>query len=384
MAGSWQMRILPFGAFLTMFFLLASSVNSQMIPFAFWRSPCRTCPAGYGAGFKLTYNVRPASSLTAFPNLIVSTNALLADVAHGGKVLQTATLNGQTVPTDLVFTSDAAGSNVLSWEIESWDNTTGALKAWVKFDRSSTSDDVVYLWVGKNSLTTYQGSSTDTWSSGFQGVWHLPNGTSLSTYDSTANGNNGTTVTAYGAAAGKIGGGGTSTASNSGIMVGSGASLNITSAPLTVSAWIYANSFGGGGKGYIFCQNTSGGPVFAFTLENSGTTKGLQLYINPTGVYSSANVIDFAAWYHVAVTYSGTTASFFVNGVAAGTATNSNTFLTTGIGAEIGNLGNGGRNFDGVLDEVRVANVARSADWIAHEYAQQAQASAWYTMVQVP
>ena len=39
-----------------------------------------------------------------------------------------------------------------------------------------------------------------------------------------------------------------------------------------------------------------------------------------------------------------------------------------------------GYNFNGVIDEVRISNIARSGDWIAAEYNSQNGSSASYTM----
>ncbi len=39
-----------------------------------------------------------------------------------------------------------------------------------------------------------------------------------------------------------------------------------------------------------------------------------------------------------------------------------------------------GYNFNGIIDEARISNVARSADWIATEYANQSGSTAFYTV----
>ena len=67
---------------------------------------------GYTYKAVFTFNVRQAVTLTAFPNLIFGTYPVLADVAHGGCITSTVTPNGQTVPADLIFTSDAAGTTL--------------------------------------------------------------------------------------------------------------------------------------------------------------------------------------------------------------------------------------------------------------------------------
>ena len=131
-------------------------------------------PNGYAYRAVFTFNVHPASNLTAFPNLISGTYPQLADTAHGGYVTHTTTVNGQTVPADLILTSDAAGNTLLSWEIENWNNTTGAIVAWAQDDRLAASDTLIYAWVGNSSVTTYQCTASATWDTTFKAVWHFP------------------------------------------------------------------------------------------------------------------------------------------------------------------------------------------------------------------
>ena len=129
-------------------------------------------PNGYAKSYSYAFT-GAASALADFPNLILETNADYADVAHGGQVTHTVVLNGQTVPADLIFTSDSAGSALLSWEIESWNNVTGAIVAWVKFS-VTTGTDTVYSWVGKSSVTTYQCTASATWNADYATVFHFP------------------------------------------------------------------------------------------------------------------------------------------------------------------------------------------------------------------
>jgi len=70
---------------------------------------------------------------------------------------------------------------------------------------SHSSDTVFYMFYGNSSVTTDQSNKTGVWDSSFKGVWHLPNGSTLSASDSTSNGNNGTNHGAS-AATGKIDG----------------------------------------------------------------------------------------------------------------------------------------------------------------------------------
>ena len=64
--------------------------------------------------------------------------------------------------------------------------STGQLIAWVSVPTvSASSDTVIYVYYGNGSAANQQ-NPTGVWDSNYEGVWHLPNGTTLSANDSTA------------------------------------------------------------------------------------------------------------------------------------------------------------------------------------------------------
>src|SRR5438128_341893 len=87
-------------------------------------------------------------------------------------------------------------------------------------------------------------------------------------------------------------------------------------------------------------------------------------------------------WHHVAVIGARTTvAAIYVDGSAVtlssfpGNITN-----TTIAGLNIGRRNNNGRYFSGSLDEIRLSNAQRSADWIKTEYNNQNSPSTFYSI----
>ncbi len=142
----------------------------------------------------------PNTDQTNFPMLFSGTYTYLATTANGGGVTNS---NGY----DIIFTSDAAGTNVLPYERESYNASTGAVLFWVQVPTlSHTTDTVIYLFYGNSSVTTDQSNKNGTWDSSYMGVWHLPNGTTLSANDSTTNANNGTIESTVNARSGVIDG----------------------------------------------------------------------------------------------------------------------------------------------------------------------------------
>src|SRR5262245_39566857 len=87
-------------------------------------------------------------------------------------------------------------------------------------------------------------------------------------------------------------------------------------------------------------------------------------------------------WYHFAITYDGSSGSnrpiFYLNGSlvpVAGQATDGNLSDPAGqvwrIGTWAGDTEPNNQNFKGLLDEVRISDSIRSADWIATDYKNQ-------------
>jgi hypothetical protein len=97
--------------------------------------------------------------------------------------------------------------------------------------------------------------------------------------------------------------------------------------------------------------------------------------------WSTANAAPAAgSWSHIAVTMSGATATHYLNGLSNGSGTVSTTIADGGRNAKIGSRDDLFTMFKGALDEIRVSNSARSADWIATEYNNQYAPATFYTL----
>ena len=348
-------------------------------------------PNGYTWCTLFSFNVLPSANLTAFPNLILGTYLQFADVAHGGNVQHTTTLNGQTVPADLIFTSDAAGSVLLAWEIESWNNATGAIVAWVRSDRSSSVATSVYVWIGNSSVTTYQCSATATWDSDFSAVYHAPNGSTPSFNDSTLAGNTGTNhgVTA---AAGEVDGA-WAFSSVSSQYVALGNHNDIGATDFTLSTWVKAPNASQAGP--ILAKESAIGYIFGIGSINSGgqfvSSKNIFMFTWSGGSFdashaqsyhTTADIID-GNWHHVVATRTSGTIAIYVDGVSvpltADLANTTSLNTTNSINCNVGFWSTSYLN--GNLDELRIASaLSHPVAWIAHSYTQQSQLSPWYTV----
>jgi hypothetical protein len=205
-----------------------------------------------------------SSDSAHFPILVyISSNADFKTAANGGYIQNTTTLNGQTIPADLIVTTDAACQNqVTAWEVASYSAGTGTLELWVNQGTlSHTVNTVFNICIDNPAVTTYQSTATSVWDSNYLGVYHLANGSTLSPNDSISKANNGATPGAgVTATTGQIDGGVAISGASTAYLNASGLSFPTGSA-ITVSFWNNA------------ANSTSGS---AFTLNNCRRVVRLQ------------------------------------------------------------------------------------------------------------
>jgi hypothetical protein len=309
-----------------------------------------------------------SSDSTNFPVLLSGTYTYLKTIANGGEVHNSSGY-------DIEFSSDSAGLTLLKWEVESYDPTTGIINVWVQVPAvSHTVDTVIYLHYGDTTISTFQGGSVGSvWDSSFQGVYHLGSLTA----DSTSNANTGTLSSpAPTATTGQIDGAASFVEASS-EYVSTGAALSPLSTGFTYSAWVKATSFPNSYNS-VFTRD-GGGNYTAFQIKSSGK---LFLYTDVASYDGSgSNTLAAGSWYHVVMTYDSTAGLVgYVNGASDGTAAAGGTLNTTSRPSGIGQDPANGRYWDGLIDEVRVSNAARSADWIKAEYNNQSSPSTFYSL----
>ncbi len=312
----------------------------------------------------LTFNhAQIPSSQSNFPALISLTDARFKTIGNSGHV---ANSNGYDIRP---YSDSGLTSAITGYELERYNASTGEVVMWCKIPSLSSTvlDTVIYLGYGDASLTT-DGSSTTTWSNGFLGVYHLKDGTTLSVASSTGS-NNGTNHSVT-ATAGQIdGGGGFVSASSQYIDVGT----FDTSPGFTLSAWVKGTSFPNT-YNVVICKNSgntnysellvkSTGKLACFLTRSGGAP---DIHYDGTG----SHTLSTATWYLLHMTYDSSSGLIgYVNASSDGTAAASGTSQASQIATDIGqDPVNAGRFWNGVLDEVRLATGARSADWITTEY----------------
>jgi hypothetical protein len=265
--------------------------------------------------------------------------------------------NTQTNGQDFVFTD--TNNQKLDHQIESYNNNTGHLTAWVRIPLlSSTTDTTIFMYYG-NPACSDQQNSTGIWDINYLVVLHLNDGPTQCN-DSTIKGNNGTLSGNVAQTQGKIGNGYSFTGGNVSLP-----KILSSQTQFTFSAWIYAQS----GARYFISEWSNNQGAFLQVVGDSV----VQFYIN--GVMAQKPV-TLNQWHYVVGTYNGTTLSLWVDGGSPTSVTasapvwpNQNTYL--------GDRSDNQRTFYGLIDEVRVSNIARSSDWINTEYINQNNPSAF-------
>ena len=127
----------------------------------------------------------------------------------------------------------------------------------------------------------------------------------------------------------------------------------------TIECWVYPRSFGDWARVIDFGNGAgSNNVLFAYTYGTSGSpgfyVEGAQFMANQT--------LALNQWSHIAATLNGTTATIYINGVAAGTAVFSTAPANiTRNNCYIGKSNWGGDpNANAVFDELRIWNTAKT------------------------
>jgi hypothetical protein len=284
---------------------------------------------------QLTIDNTTLGPLTEFPLLVVLTPARIRYSAAGA---------------DLRF-SDATGMP-LYYEIESWD-PTGTSAVWVRVpaiaDHATTT-----LWMYYDNPDVIDAQlPAAVWDASYVGVWHL-----VDAHDST--GRNASVNTGATPTPGRIG---------PALQFSASKYIDTMSAAFltrwTIEAWIdpatASQQLSPGGTSVIARL-----PNYLMLWDCNSLTFCHTVLFNDSipQTHATSYGATVGAWTHVAGTYDGTGVLTYSNGVVTGPAATMATPANTTDTAKIGVRNDLVGPFPGAIDEVRISNVARSADYM--------------------
>ena len=293
--------------------------------------------------------------------------------------------NARSDGFDIIFTSND-GFTQLDHELQRYDETTNELIVWVKADLTG-SDQIIYAYYGNPAVSTDQ-STADVWSNGFRAVWHLeenPNGDpSDGIIDDSGYGNHGTPnggMLTANLVGGQIGNGLSLDGTDDFINVVNSSSLQITDNTITLSAWVNISPGLDNDEGIIL-KGANNDESFLLGTGTSGSDEMMRLRINNSTENSDAGAIPTTdTWHYIVGVYDGNNRIGYLD---AGTAIFTDA-MTDNIEHDpldpiyLGRRANS-RYYEGQMDELRISDVPRSADWVQTEFNNQGTPSGFISL----
>ena len=335
-----------------------------------------------GHADSLTYRILYQSA-PATKKIVINTTAGSGGAGVAGMVLKFPVLV-RLDKTNFDFTLvNNAGSplgfqksdgTALPFQIEQWDSINGRAAIWVLADTVFGNDSSRYFAVNWNPSqpSPQNGAAVFDTANGFQAVWHFSDGANAIAQDATINAYNGSpsgpvTDTAGVIGAAKMFNGQTSYFAMAGTASGK---LNFPlNGPTTVSAWVSVNVLDGNSH----CIVSKSDHQYGLQIRSSNDLEFME-FDNAQGWLGVLAPAAVQTWKYVVGVRNGANQYIYVDGVLAnatitvnaanGRDVSSDVAIGKLSGPSAGAGGGGNRFFNGKIDEVNMANVARSGDWI--------------------
>jgi len=280
-----------------------------------------------------------------------------------------------------IAVTTADGTTQCYVEVEKWRYDSGIpanSKAWlwVKVPSiSATVDTDLYLYYDntKADNTAYVGDPESTpamavWDANFKGVYHLKDKTTSTVADSGSFDHDGAKLSANNPleATGKIDKG--QDFSSDWINLGTTVDFRFTGA-FTLECWIKMNVINVW-ENFISSQNAQTGNGYAFQNNGAGKISLLHYGLTPSS-YTSLGSVVVATWYHVVGVYDGSNLRVYINGVQDNSVAVTGSLTVSDRPCYLGVLADYPPYrewMNGIIDEGRLSNVARTAAWTKATY----------------
>lgn len=270
-------------------------------------------------------------------------------------------------------------------EIVNCDTGTDTGEMWFRAPLLSGSTDMpFYIAYGNPAATDYTATEAygrnNVWSNGYVAVWHFQDGTTLSVGDSTSYANDGTNNGAT-AATGKVDGGASFNGSSS--YIRKATFSGTPSSTMTICTWLKTS----GTSSYIWQINRNPSNInneAIFGISAAGKILFWD-YSTSLGFSDSTTVSDTAVndnqWHFGCFVKNGTSGTFYTDGAADGTKTAALNVTYGSADSVIGkNYRDNNQFFNGTLDNLIIASVARTVGWIKTDYNNQNSPGTFYAV----
>jgi Concanavalin A-like lectin/glucanases superfamily/Domain of unknown function (DUF2341) len=369
-------------AFLLIVFLLGISL------------PLSRAHASFSNFASITVNTsKIPSDQTNFPVEFAGTYPALETTGNGGSVTSS---NGYDIG---FYTNNNCSTGKLNWETEKWNGATGNVAYWIKLATvSHSSPTTFYICYGDATITTDQSNPTGVWDSNFLLVSHLADNAantnvknSASTTDTgTANQNTNNTYTARGQIDGAFNLNGSSDFAG----FPQNNQFQLDAHAFTIETWVHDDTDGitlaGAFNRMVSIYDGTNNIQLGLAGDQFGS--GIRSYYVSNGTVNTCDIVkaytappSTGVLHHVVVTFDGvSTYTMYLDGSpsvgAGGGAPNCvNESDADPSTVYVGQRGDAFGYINGTLDEVRISNSARSADWVTTEYNNESSPSTFYT-----
>ncbi|RZK81286.1 MAG: T9SS type A sorting domain-containing protein, partial [Pedobacter sp.] len=294
--------------------------------------------------------------------------------------------------TGISFAMQNTPTVPLGFQIEHYDPINGSYRIWVKipllatYNTATPNTSIYFYYGGTQPHNNFSTLGLSTWDAEYTAIWHM-NGESQSFGSpNVKSGQSATELIGYNLNA--------SSKTNGKI----GQSINISSQTtylrsaripdpnFTFSAWVKWN---GGANIQTIATSDSIGTNIRSGWQIKITSSG---FIEATTFRTSANYLVLNSnkplvegeWNHVCFSYelSGSSSVFrlVLNGVIAGSQSVSGQRFNSGGYISVGRNKEGNQSFNGLIDEIRLSNAARSILWEKNEFTNQDNPQSCYTV----
>ena len=284
--------------------------------------------------------------------------------------------------SDLRFSS--LSGTELPYQVERWEPKAGRAEIWVRLAKVKGGDSSAAFrmhWGNASAGGHSSGPAVFDSSAGYAAVWHLAeaaNTLPAGYRDASPNALHGTASALIEPAATEAAiAGGLKLDGSKRVMVPDGKALDIEDR-ISVAAWFKAEIWQGGNRRMV--QKGAGMTQYALAGYGADSVEW-RLVLNGAQYSLRTPAPPLGEWHHIQGTYDGKRSILYLDGVAAATGDISGPIGLAADSLAIGfaPAGPDTQHFQGILDEITVSPVARSADWVRLAYLNQRPGSSLLT-----